>query len=213
MFINQLFYMYKMKREKLTPLKKLEDWSTPYCTTKQTADLLGVTIRTVQLWVESGLLEAWRTPGGHRRILVSSLRSYLQGKEKPTQEKRLNVLVVEDDDLLQELYKVHLLSTKMPMQLRFAKNGFEALVNIGQEKPDAIITDLMMPEMDGFTFLRRLSLMPVTANLKVLVVTQLGTEEITEHGGLPEKAVVYQKPIPFAAIESDLQNQYAAMRD
>ncbi|WP_052699743.1 excisionase family DNA-binding protein [Martelella endophytica] len=37
-------------------------------TTANAAELLGVSIRTVQLWVESGQLPSWKTPGGHRRI-------------------------------------------------------------------------------------------------------------------------------------------------
>ncbi|WP_434089560.1 MerR family transcriptional regulator [Neopusillimonas aromaticivorans] len=36
--------------------------------TREAADRLGVSVRTVQLWVESGVLDAWKTPGGHRRI-------------------------------------------------------------------------------------------------------------------------------------------------
>ncbi|MFY8043989.1 MAG: MerR family transcriptional regulator, partial [Rhodoferax sp.] len=37
-------------------------------TTREVGEALGVAVRTVQLWVESGVLPAWRTAGGHRRI-------------------------------------------------------------------------------------------------------------------------------------------------
>lgn len=43
------------------------------CTTAEAARHLGVSIRTVQLWVDSGALEAWKTVGGHRRIPLESL--------------------------------------------------------------------------------------------------------------------------------------------
>jgi excisionase family DNA binding protein len=43
------------------------------CSTREAAQQLGVSVRTAQLWVEEGRLNAWKTPGGHRRILVESV--------------------------------------------------------------------------------------------------------------------------------------------
>ena len=43
------------------------------CTTREAARRLGVSLRTVQLWTESGVLDAWKTPGGHRRVLNSAV--------------------------------------------------------------------------------------------------------------------------------------------
>eukprot|EP01036_Dinobryon_divergens_P016193 gene16192-21946_t len=39
-----------------------------FCTTREAASRLGISIGTVQLWVEKGLLSAWKTEGGHRRV-------------------------------------------------------------------------------------------------------------------------------------------------
>ena len=47
------------------------------CSTRDAARLLGVSVRTAQLWVEDGRLRAWKTPGGHRRILVESVERLL----------------------------------------------------------------------------------------------------------------------------------------
>lgn len=49
--------------------------SDPFLTTKEAARALGVTLRTVQLWVNDGKLQAARTPGGHRRIRTSDVRA------------------------------------------------------------------------------------------------------------------------------------------
>ena len=49
--------------------------------TRQAASLLGVSVRTIQLWVEQGLLSAWKTPGGHRRIVQQSLLSLLNKRQ------------------------------------------------------------------------------------------------------------------------------------
>ena len=47
--------------------------ASEFCSTKEAATMLGVSHRTVQLWVESGVLQAWKTAGGHRRIAMSSV--------------------------------------------------------------------------------------------------------------------------------------------
>jgi excisionase family DNA binding protein len=44
-----------------------------FCTTREAATLLGVSVGTVQLWVENGLLQAWKTAGGHRRVMRDSI--------------------------------------------------------------------------------------------------------------------------------------------
>jgi len=51
------------------------------CTTRQAAEALGVALRTAQLWTESGRLRAWKTEGGHRRILVESVRELLNARD------------------------------------------------------------------------------------------------------------------------------------
>jgi excisionase family DNA binding protein len=45
----------------------------PIITTRDAAQLLGVAISTAQLWMESGALPAWKTPGGHRRVRLSAV--------------------------------------------------------------------------------------------------------------------------------------------
>lgn len=46
----------------------------PILTTRDAAQLLGVAVSTVQIWMESGALPAWKTPGGHRRVRLSAVR-------------------------------------------------------------------------------------------------------------------------------------------
>lgn len=55
----------------------------PILTTRDAAHLLGVAVSTTQLWMESGALPAWKTPGGHRRVRLSSVQHLLaqQGEE------------------------------------------------------------------------------------------------------------------------------------
>jgi excisionase family DNA binding protein len=65
-----------------------------FLTTREAAQALGVSLRTAQLWVENGQLEAWKTEGGHRRITPDSVQRLLRGNlqavapEKPEAQPR-----------------------------------------------------------------------------------------------------------------------------
>lgn len=183
-------------------------------TTRQAARRLGVSLRTVQLWVESGVLPAWKTAGGHRRIARDAIDNLVRERaaalnvEVP--ERRYTVLVVEDEASLRELYRLKLGSWGLPMQILSATNGYEALLLIGRSRPDLLLTDLSMPAMDGFRMLRTLRSSSEYAGLDIIVVTALDEEEIEDRGGLPAGVRVFRKPIPFAELESCVREHFAA---
>ena len=59
-----------------------------YLSTREAATALGISLGTVQKMVESGVLEAWKTEGGHRRIPTSAIRDHLaqrQGGKVPSE--------------------------------------------------------------------------------------------------------------------------------
>ena len=53
--------------------KSQQEDNDPILTTSSAAQLLGVAVSTAQLWIESGALESWKTPGGHRRVRLSAV--------------------------------------------------------------------------------------------------------------------------------------------
>ena len=136
------------------------DLGRDVCSTREAADRLGVSLRTVQLWSEAGLLRAWKTPGGHRRILTASVDELLQRREGVTGRRApggaFQVLVVEDEPDFRQLFELHLRSWGLPIHLTSVPSGFEALLQIGASRPDLLITDLRMPGIDGFEMLRAL---------------------------------------------------------
>ncbi len=67
-------------------------------------------------------------------------------------ESKITILVVEDDPILKNLLG-HSLSGEYHML--YASNGTEALAIAQDNKPSVILLDLMMPDMDGFTFLEK----------------------------------------------------------
>jgi len=174
------------------------------CSTREAADRLGVSLRTVQLWSEAGLLRAWKTPGGHRRILTSSVDELLQrrGTEiaRRAPERLYQVLVVEDEPDFRRLFELHLRSWELPLELQCVPSGFDALVRIGASRPNLLITDLRMPGIDGFEMLRALKASGAISELEVIVVTALTDHTINERGGLPDGVTVLQKPLRFAQL-------------
>jgi excisionase family DNA binding protein len=185
-----------------------------FCTTREAATLLGVSVGTVQLWVESGLLQAWKTAGGHRRVLRDSVESLLH--KKPSAPvgtsvvavsglRRMRVMVVEDDPSLLRLYEAQLGRWTLPMELTLMDNAISALLHMGRGGPDLLITDLHMPGMDGFAMLRVLNQSPEMARTKMVVVSGLDADEVNARGGVPTGVEVLAKPIPFALLLSIAQ--------
>ena len=57
----------------------------PVLTTSAAARLLGVAVSTTQLWLESGALPSWKTPGGHRRVRLSAVLKLLEDRARARQ--------------------------------------------------------------------------------------------------------------------------------
>lgn len=184
--------------------------TTIYCTTREAAEMLGVSLRTVQLWAESGLIEAWKTEGGHRRISRASVQRLLQGGNYPLPKlaapeqrfERLKILVVEDDNVLLKLYKTVIASWNLPIDLITAGNGVEGLIRVGRDTPDLMITDLSMPGMDGFELIRSLATSSFREGMEIVAVTGLDAAEVVARGGLPEGVRQFPKPVPFAELRA-----------
>jgi excisionase family DNA binding protein len=178
------------------------------CSTREAADRLGVSLRTVQLWSEAGLLRAWKTPGGHRRILTASVEELLQRRGSDVARRaprgQYQVLIVEDEPDFRQLFELHLKSWELPIHLHSVPSGFDALLRIGASRPDLLITDLRMPGIDGFEMLRALRASGAISELEIIVVTALTEHTIAERGGLPEGVTVMYKPLTFADLRERL---------
>ena len=79
------------------------------------------------------------------------------------------ILIIDDD--LDTLRLVGLMLQKQGYQIAAANNGRQGLEKVGEEKPDLILLDVMMPEMDGYEVARRLRQNPETAQIPILMFT------------------------------------------
>jgi excisionase family DNA binding protein len=197
-----------------------------FCTTREAAEMLGVSLRTAQLWVESGLLDAWKTEGGHRRITRQSIERLLVNPAIHGSSERvvpseppssvadgpaLAVMVVEDEATLRRLYQLSLARWPMHPNVTIAGDGYEALIRMGHAKPDLLIADLQMPGMDGFRMIRTIRSVPELSAMAIVVVSGLDQAEIAERGGLPDDIPVLPKPIPFDRLR-EIAERLAARR-
>lgn len=193
-----------------------------FCTTREAAEILGVSLRTVQMWANNGLLELWKTEGGHRRISRKSVERLVL-RESPTDAggtapaadtstQPPRVLVVEDEADLLRLYRANLARWPSKPLVSTAADGYEALLRIGLEAPDLLILDLNMPRIDGFRVLKTVRSMPELKHLPIIVVTGLGSAEILAGGEIPGDVVVLGKPIPFDRLREMAEAMLAETR-
>ena len=85
------------------------------------------------------------------------------------------IMLVEDDNNLREIYEARLLAEGY--QIISAKDGEEALAVAVKERPDLIISDVMMPKISGFDMLDILRTTPETKDVKVIMMTALSQAE------------------------------------
>lgn len=113
------------------------------------------------------------------------------------------ILVVDD-----ELLNIEVMSGTLEDlgEVLFATNGAEAIDLCLREKPDIIILDIMMPEMDGFEVCRRLKQMPETSSIPIIFATAM-TDNTDEAKGFEIGAVDYiSKPIVAPVVVARVKN-------
>jgi len=87
---------------------------------------------------------------------------------------RKKVLVVEDDKFLIKAYNIKF--TKAGFEVITAMDGLSGLDLARSEDPKLILLDLMLPKIDGFEFLKRMSQDPKIKDIPVIVLSNLGQQ-------------------------------------
>ena len=90
------------------------------------------------------------------------------------------IMVVEDDASLREIYSIRI--TAEGYEVVSAGDGEEALAVAVREKPDLILSDIMMPKISGFDMLDILRSTPETASIKAVMMTALSGDEQRKRG-------------------------------
>lgn len=88
------------------------------------------------------------------------------------------IAIIEDDQAISQMYRFKFEAESFDVQT--AENGKIGLELIEAMKPDIILLDLMMPEMTGDVMLEKLRATPWGKDMKVIILTNMGEQEIPE---------------------------------
>lgn len=162
-----------------------ETWST-----SEVAQRLGLAVRSVQLMVDRGELQAWKTPGGHRRILRSSVESWLQSRGGAPQAtppvassggRPKTLLLIEDSVHFQNLISLIVKRELPDAQLHVASDGIAGLAMAGRLEPDVLLIDILLPGIDGAALITSLRSHPQFAASRLIVVTALDAAQLAAY--------------------------------
>jgi excisionase family DNA binding protein len=188
--------------------------SSAYYTTLEVAKMLGMAVRSVQLMVDRGDLQAWKTPGGHRRITRDSLERWIKGSRagvtgvaamhggaslRPSGRRRHTVhvpriLLIEDSSHFQGLVSM-LVKQRFPaIELHVSADAIAGLVSFGHLQPDLIIVDILLPGMDGATLITGLRNHALFGNCKLVVLTALDAQQREPYAAALDEVDVVHKP-------------------
>lgn len=199
----------------------ISDFRDSY-TTSQVAKLMGVSTKTVQTWCDEGVLSFSKTKGGHRRIPTAELKALMRRKKQHSEDgevisenplllpesssaDEVSVLIVDDDTNILTLYKAQIESWELRVDVTCSSDPFEALLLMGRKKFDLLITDILMPGIDGAQMLQKIR-SKLNPDMKVLVVSSLRADEVASQYILPDKVEIFEKPISFVALRDSLSN-------
>lgn len=90
------------------------------------------------------------------------------------------ILIVEDDRYISKMYQLKLSLDGFDVQL--SENGRLGIAKAKEFLPDIVLTDILMPEMDGFDVIKGLKEDPATKNIPILIMSNLGQEDHIQKG-------------------------------
>jgi excisionase family DNA binding protein len=179
------------------------------CGTSKAAQLLQLSVGTVQSLVDKNILEAWVTQGGHRRISLESIHQYQAQQQKLPAltrliENRLRIMVVDDDAVTRHVLQDACLSTHHNIDCCAMASGIESLLTLPTFLPHIVILDLLMPEVDGWEWVKRVKEKEGFEQLQIISISALSKDELEQRGGPPEGSHFISKPIDLGWLKGYL---------
>ena len=184
--------------------------TTPACCgTSKAAELLQLSVGTVQSLADKKILHAWITQGGHRRISLESIQNYqLQQQKLPALQRlmseRLKVMVVDDDAITRYLLQDTCLSAHPHVDCCAMSSAIEALLHLPVFKPHIMLIDLLMPKVDGWELIKRLQQNEDFSKLQIITLSALSLTELKDRGGPPAGSRFITKPVDLGWLRGYL---------
>jgi len=174
-------------------------------TVSQASKYCKVSSKTIINWIDAGYIKAYKTVGGHRRIKKDDLDKFLKEKGMPLPEEvktdeRKKILVVDDDKIIVETIVQALEEDEYGYELISASDGFEAGLQVNHFKPDLMILDIMMPDINGYEVCQKIKSNPETKDIKIIVLSAYldddAFNQMKEYGA----DACFSKPLPLEQL-------------
>ena len=143
-------------------------------TTGEAAKICKVSQQTIIRCFDNGSLKGFRVPGSRfRRIPREQLYSFMKENGIPTdalESGKKKLLVVDDDEELVELI-VDTFSRDNRFDIKSANNGFGAGMLVKEFRPDLVILDVMLPDINGKEVCQRVRREPTMKSVKIICIS------------------------------------------
>jgi len=177
-------------------------------TTGEAADICKVSQQTIIRCFDSGRLKGFRVPGSRfRRIPREELLRFMRDNEIPTdrmESGKCRILVVDDDPQIVELF-VDLLGNDDRYELRTAGTGYDAGLLTESFKPDLMILDFMLPDINGNVVCETVRKNSALNGMKVIIVS--GVVNQSDIDGLLESGAdeFIKKPFNIEVLNTRIE--------
>lgn len=178
-------------------------------TVSQAGKYCKVSPKTIINWIDAGHLKAYKTVGGHRRIKQEDLDQFLKEKgmplpEEAKAEEKKKILVVDDDKIIVETIVQALEEDEFGYEMISANDGFEAGLQVNHFKPDLLILDIMMPDINGYEVCQKIKSSPDTKDIKIIVLSAYldddAFKKMKEYGA----DACFSKPLPLEQLKYEV---------
>ncbi len=143
-------------------------------TTGEAAEVCQISQQTIIRCFDSGRLEGFRVPGSKfRRIPRQSLVKFMKDNNIPLdniESGKKKILVVDDDAEIVDLI-VDVLVRDGRFETKTASSGYEAGISTQQFRPDLILLDYMLPDINGNVVCQTIRKNPEFENIKIIIVS------------------------------------------
>jgi excisionase family DNA binding protein len=178
-------------------------------TVSQAGKYCKVSSKTIINWIDAGHIKAYKTAGGHRRIKKEDLDQFLKEKgmplpEGPKVEERKKVLVVDDDKIIVETIVQALEEDEHGYEMISASDGFEAGLQVNHFKPDLLILDIMMPDINGYEVCQKIKSNPDSKNTKIIVLSAYLDDEAFKQMKEYGADACFSKPLPLEQLKFEV---------
>jgi excisionase family DNA binding protein len=174
-----------------------------YLTSHAIARIVSVSPSTVLAWIDRGLLPAYRTPGGHRRVERGALIRFLREHRMPVPTELAplsRLLVIDDEDSFLRAVKRELERSAPEIDVETADGALDGLLKVVTFMPDAVLLDTYMPGLDGLEVCRRLRTSNATAHIRVIAISGRPSPELEIAYRKAGAAAYLSKPLDVQAL-------------